>query len=164
MSLPRYSASVPLGTLPYACLEVSHPAWAAALRRVIQPEPVTVTIDGTPTVFAGWDGEGTWISDYPSTDDTGRARRTVQVDDIDNALLLQIEAVTESEDPVSVRLWLFLSTDTATPVLAERYTMQSCAPNDDGTLTLQCVSRDLSVLADPFIRHTRSNAPGLRGR
>lgn len=163
MNLPRYTASVPLDAIPYACLEITHPSWSAPERRVIQPGDVTVTIDGAPTLFTGWDDAGAWIGEYPSSDDSGRAVRALSLDDPDNALHGLIETVAEDALPVTVRLWLFLSTDTTTPVLTERYTVQSSAPAAE-RLELQCVSRDLSVLADPFIRHTRSNSPGLRGR
>ncbi|MCX7062856.1 MAG: hypothetical protein NTZ11_18465 [Gammaproteobacteria bacterium] len=163
-ALRRYTASVPYDALPYVCLEISHPDWSAAVRRVMQPDAVTVAVEGVLTMFSGWNTAGAWASRYPATDDTGRAIRNVDVDDVDNALLRQIEAVAESDAPVTVRVWKYISTDTGTPLLSERYQLQQWEPGDDGVLSLRCVSRDLSVLADPFIRHTRGNTPGLRGR
>ena len=163
MSLPRYAASVPVGTLPIACLEFSHPLWAGPHRRVIQPNDVTVTISGTPTLFPGWDQAGAWLGEYPAADDSARATRALSLDDPANALLALIESAAESATPVTGRLWLFLSTNLTVPVLAETYTVQTAAP-DDGVLELACVSRDITVLQDPVIRATRMNSPGLRGR
>lgn len=162
--LARYAASAPLAALPYGCLEISHPAWPQPFRRVQQADAVTVILDGTPTVFAGWNDAGNWQAGNPSTDDSGRARRTLAIDDVDNAVLAALESVVEHPVKVAVRLWLFASTDTSTPLLRETYAAQGFAPDDDGTLQVECVSRDLSVLADPWLRHTRSNTPGLRGR
>lgn len=163
-NLPRYAASVPLAALPYVCLELSHQAWPQPFRWVQQPNSVEVTIAGTPTVFPGWDDVGRWESGNPGTDDSGRAARTLQLDDVHGAVLAALESVVESAVKVQVRFWLFISTDTSAPVLAETYAAQGFAPRDDGTLQIDCVSRDLSVMADPWLRHTRSNTPGLRGR
>ncbi len=122
-----------------------------------------MTIDGTPTLFPGWNEVGAWVGEYPAADDSARATRTFSLSDPDNALYNLIDAVREDETPVTARLWQFLSSDLATPVLTETYTLQSAAPGDD-TLELAAVSRDIGVLVDPFIRHTRGNSPGLRGR
>ena len=162
-ALARYAASNPLDVLPLPCVEFAHPDWDAPHRRVIQPDDWTVTIDGVPTVFPGWHQAGPWLSEYPASDDSGRAGRSLSLDDVSNELANLLEAVRESDSPVTVRLWLFRSDDLAVPMIRERYKVASFRPGD-GQLLVDCVSRDLSMIADPFIRHTRINSPGLRGR
>jgi len=163
MNLPRYVASVPLRTLAHYCLEISHPAWPAPHRRVIQPTAVTVTIDGVATSFPGWNENGPWKGEFPAADDSGRAVRTLSLSDPDNALYAQIDSVREHPLPVTARLWEFLTSDLSTPVLTEVYTLQAAAPGN-ARLELAAVSLEIGVLNDPFIRHTRMNSPGLRGR
>lgn len=162
--LPRYAASVPLAALPYACVELSHPAWPQPFRWVQQPDAVTVILGDVATTFEGWQTAGRWESGNPGTDDSGRAARTLQLDDVHGTVLAALESVIESPVKVQAKFWLFISSDTSAPVLAETYAAQGFAPGDDGTLQIDCVSRDLSVMADPWLRHTRSNTPGLRGR
>lgn len=163
MSLARYAASNPLRVLPLPCLELSHPDWSAPHRRVIQPGAWTVTIDGVPTEFPGWHQAGPWLSEYPATNDSGRAGRTLSLDDPFNELAGLIESVRESVDSVRARLWLFRSDQLDVPMIRERYKVRRLRV-DDGRLQLDCVSRDLSLITDPWIRHTTINSPGLRGR
>ncbi|WP_439640572.1 hypothetical protein [Nevskia sp.] len=163
MSLARYLASAPTNKVQHACLELSHPAWAAPHRRVIQPTPVTVSIGGVPTPFPGWNETGPWIGEYPAAESGGRAVRTLDLGDPDNAVFAQIYAVREHPEPVIVRLWLFLSDNLATPLMTERYKLQASAPAPE-RLALVAVSRDPGQQNDPPIRHTRMNSPGLRGR
>ncbi len=165
--LDRYIASVPNYTLHLECLELNHPDWVAPHRRVIQPDDWTVTIDvdGTPTevLFPGWLQEGPWSGSYPATDESARAGRTLSLDDPDNVLRDLVLSVVESTTPVTVRIWLFRSDVLDAPLLQEQYEVNSARPLQ-GRLDLACSSTDLSVLLDPFIRHTRANSPGLRGR
>jgi len=165
--LDRYIASVPQYTVQIECLELSHPDWAAPHRRVIQQDDWTVTIDvdGVPTevLFSGWNQAGAWASEFPGADESARSGRTLSLDDPANELFALIESVIESTTPIVVRLWLFRSDVLDAPLLTERYEVQTAAPGRD-SLELGCVSRDLSILIDPYIRHTRSNSPGLRGR
>lgn len=159
----RYFASVPTFALAIPCLEINHPTWAEPHRRVIQPQDWSVTIDGTPVLFPGWDEAGPWLGEFPAADEGARATRTLSLDDPDNALANAIDAVAESADPVTVRLWFFRSDVLDTPLITERYDVRTLAPGD-ARLDLTCVGRDLAVLNDPYIRHTRSNTPGYRGR
>ena len=161
--LDRYFASVPNNILEIACLEFSHTSWSEPHRRVIQPNDWTVSINGVPTLFPGWNENGAWFGEYPATDDASRGTRVLNLDDPFNDLHQMIEDVAESMDPVVVRLWLFRSDVLDTPMIAERYEVQTSVPGAD-RLQVTCVGRDLSNLVDPYIRHTRINSPGLRGR
>lgn len=167
MNLTRYAASVPRGVVEVACLELSHSAWPAVQRRAGQPQDVTVLVDGLPVLFPGFNSAGPWLSEHPGTDDSGRAERSVQLDDADRALEQLMDDTAESAEPVIARLRYYLSSDLTVPLtdplIVETYEVREYEPDDDA-LTLTLRTRDLSTLADPGLRHTLENSPGLRGR
>lgn len=162
MNLSRFAASVPAGVYEIACLQLSHSTFGVH-RRVFQQDDVTVAIDGALVTFPGWRDAGAWLGDYPTTDDSGRAQRTITMADPDNAVHALIEATVELSEPVMLDLYYFTSDDLNAPKIRERYEVQTSQPDDD-KLTITAQTLDIANLTDPVIRHTLANTPGLRGR
>lgn len=165
MNLARYTASNHAGVLPLLCLELSHSAWAAAERRVMQPDDWTVTIGGVPTLFKGFGASeaGPWLAANPTTDDTATAQRSIDLDDIDSSLFKQIEAVRSLDEHVACRIYLFLSSAPDVVLYAQQLSVDS-ASIDGGKLTLSTQTIDSGNRRFPRILHTLANTPGLRGR
>lgn len=165
MSLARYAASNPAGVIPLLCLELSHSAWAAPERRVMQPDDWTVTIAGVPTLFKGFGASeaGPWQAANSATDDTATAQRSIDLDDIDGSLYRQIESVRSSDEHVICKVYLFLSNALDVVLYAQQLSVDA-ASIDGGKLTISTQTIDSGNRRFPRVLHTLANTPGLRGR
>lgn len=163
-SLSRYAASNPASVLQIDCLELWHPSWPLPVRLVRQPSNWTVMVDGVPTLFNGWSGSaGPWQSEFPNTDDAGRATRQIVVDDADGVIARLIDETDDTAEAIAVVIRYYSSADLTTPQIVETYSVQSAEPDDD-QLTITASTADIANYSDPSIRHTLMNSPGLRGR
>lgn len=165
MTLARYAASNPAGVIPLLCLELSHSAWAAPERRVMQPDDWTVTIAGVSILFKGFGASeaGPWLSANSTTDDTATAQRSIDLDDVRGFLFRQIQSVRSSDEHVVCKIYKFLSTAPDIVLYAQQLSVDG-AGIDGGKLTTSTQTIDSGNRRWPRTLHTLANTPGLRGR
>lgn len=165
MSLARYAASNPAGVVPLLCLELSHSAWAAAERRVMQPDDCTVIIAGVPTLFKGFGSSeaGPWQAPNPTADDTAKAATQLAIDDFEEALYLLIESVRSSDESVACKIYGFLSSAPDVLLYASQMSINGVS-TQGGKLMPTASTMDPGNRRCPRILHTLANTPGLRGR
>ncbi|MDP3209063.1 MAG: DUF1833 family protein [Rhodoglobus sp.] len=170
MSLDRYIAGAPNNALPLHCVELSHPGWAGAHRRVAQARDFVLTLEatapldaGAAVTFQGWDEAGNWESPFAKLDDGGVVTRSLRISDVDRTLLAQVDAVRDSEDPILCVIRFYTSDALTVPKIVNRFEMYDWTYGG-GELGGSVRTLDLSNMRWPRDRHTDANTPGYRGR
>ncbi len=168
MDYSRYAASVKAGVFEVACLEITH-SLITPIRRAMWPTDWVATISGTPTTFTNAIDAGGWDSAKPKMDSSGRATRSLRLNDVDLACLTAFNALKGSVEMAvcTIRLYLF---DIASPTdftnlqITEIYTVETYSPDGTGILNLSVGTQDVGNQRAPRPQHTLANTPGLRGR
>ena len=159
--IAQYRASAPVGVLEYRCLEIDHPTFDAPLR-IYTPgyEPLLVTLEGggaatfTPVAFR---------TSPPASDDSGRISRGLQIDGVDGSLMRALLPASQSDDPITATMRIYLSTNLSRPQFDPPEVLSLTNININKLqVSAQAENEDVINKRFPSAIHTTDNTPGLR--
>ncbi|MDD5028908.1 MAG: DUF1833 family protein [Rhodoferax sp.] len=149
-ALKEAYASAPSGVVIYHTLELYHPAFSSPVRVVRDYADLTATLEATAprnpseaVTFVAFSFDFT----KPEVSPTGIPQITLTMDNVDRAIVANIEAAMSSTDAVTVIYREYLSTDLTAP-----------ANNPPLEMTL------LSVIADVFKVTATAGFPNLMNK
>lgn len=161
MNLARFAACVPVGIYQVGCLEFSHSSFGV-LRRAMWPADWTVTISGSPVTFPSW-FSGKWLAAYPTIDDTGRASRSITLEDVNQVVESALDGARGSSEFVQCVIRIYATDDSSLQIM-EAYQVEDFSQDENGVLTVNVGTADIGNQRFPRQFHTIQNSPGLRGR
>lgn len=161
MSIAEHRASAPVGWLEYRCLEIDHPTFDAPLR-IYTPghDDLVVTLeDSSSATFK----PVAFLTTPPASDDSGRISRGLQIDGVDGALMRALLPASQSDDPITATMRIYLSTDLTGPQFdpPEVLSLTSIGINKT-QVSAQAENEDVINKKFPNAIYTTDNTPGLR--